>query len=866
MREADFKTWLGAQKYKPATINTRLSDLRAIEKYYGNLDLVFAEDGFSALRAELAYTAADRDVGRENPSRMPLWGDINRDLAHLRATLKTYERFLRGETGDPDSPPTSLTVEAIHASMDECDDLGSSTFLAQYGFGQPRDYWVLRDAARYPAKAIVGVAYKFVGDGQVRRSSEFSGGVGPTGAATLLRRLGFEVVGNASDDAQSATWFVTARDGDRDGLAGFLEREEWSLLHDGRYSAKVHDMRPGDRIVMRDYTSRSPSPPFETDGVAVSSMSIRATGTITENRGDGLAVAVAWDPPGDPRTWYFYTNNETIWRLPAKVEAEKLIAFTFDGTAQDYAWWLAQPYWASRMASGRSDKARVTSDRDPTNLIFYGPPGTGKTFETARAAVELCTGDDIADRETLMAEYRRLGEEGRIEFVTFHQSYSYEDFIEGLRPMQGGDGEATAGFSLEPVPGVFRRIVQRALASKGGGTGHIDLGSRNLFKMSLGDATRADRAFVFEQALEQGYAYLGYEDIDWTDDRFSTQQGILDECRARGVRDGKLSPQSGPVEGPHRFRNEVQVGDLIVVTKGLKLFRAIGEVIGDYEYAPREEGEYCHRRRVRWLWDDPLGVPFEEIKDKQFSQETIYPLRRSDLKIAALERYANSGQAGSGEGEPFVIIIDEINRANISKVFGELIALIETDKRIGMLNELTVRLPYSREHFGVPSNLHLIGTMNTADRSIALLDTALRRRFEFRELMPQAETLREASRRTGLDLVTILTRINEHIEYLFDREHQIGHAYLIHCQTVTDVDQAMRHKVIPLLAEYFYEDWSKVALVLGDHDENREGDSEGGFLDRKKVEPPRGLAGDAVDAPPRYRWSVREAFSYDRLL
>ena len=370
------------------------------------------------------------------------------------------------------------------------------------------------------------------------------------------------------------------------------------------------------------------------------------------------------------------------------------------------------------------------------NIILYGPPGTGKTYRTAAEAVRLCGEEVPEDRDDLMAVYQGLLAAGRIEFVTFHQSMAYEEFVEGRQPMTGADdGEdtSTAGFRLETVPGIFRRIAKRAETSRGHASDEetIRVEGRQVFKMSIGEANNPEDAHLFEEAIKGGYT--------------NSQQH----------------------EGP-------------------------------------------------------------------------------------------------SEPEPFVLIIDEINRANISKVFGELITLLEPDKRLGQPNQLKVRLPYSGDEFGVPSNLHIVGTMNTADRSIALLDTALRRRFTFREIMPDPAVLKDAAARTGIDLPTLLTIINERIEYLYDRDHQIGHAYFTGCDTRADVDEVMRHKVIPLLAEYFFEDWGKIAAVLGDL-EMHDGPIEGGFLNRSVLKAPPGL--DNGEAMPRFRWDVREdGFDYARLL
>ena len=512
-----------------------------------------------------------------------------------------------------------------------------------------------------------------------------------------------------------------------------------------------------------------------------------------------------------------------------------------------------------------SGQISMTSDLPPrtptTNLILYGPPGTGKTHATAWEAVRLCLGDSAMapftgheNRAALMVEYRRLSEEKRIDFVTFHQSMSYEEFVEGLRPTTGRandaempiDEELSSGFRLEPQDGVFKRLSDRAAGDRGDAAeGGLDR-SQRIIRLGL---TGGDMQDLLRKAIEEkaiSWRYGG--DTDWSDPEYEDWEAIK---QRRQAVDPTVKGNHATVYGTWLIRYAAADGAYVLLTDGRNRAVALGQFSGGYQFT-QEKGDRPaqHKRPVDWIWHDPKGIERSAFYDTPFTSfHPIYPLDTDKIDWAALEAAVLEAPAHPAPPRPHVLIIDEINRANISKVFGELITLLETDKRLGAPNEIRLTLPYSKKSFGVPANLHIIGTMNTADRSIALLDTALRRRFTFRELMPDPEVLPEIV--GGIHLRKLLRLINERIEYLFDREHQIGHAYFTGCTTRAEVDDVMRHKVIPLLAEYFYEDWSKVAAVLGDTRQDKPR-----FLIREEIKAPDGMESD-MPFGGRHRWRVK---------
>ena len=302
----------------------------------------------------------------------------------------------------------------------------------------------------------------------------------------------------------------------------------------------------------------------------------------------------------------------------------------------------------------------------------------------------------------------------------------------------------------------------------------------------------------------------------------------------------------------------MEIGDIVLVENSKTTIDAIGVVAGEAEYDRDGFDDYPRKRKVNWIAKNIEENVVDLNGGILLDRKTVYQLKdwRVDKQglLALIEKYVDGDSELQKETRPYVFIIDEINRGNISKIFGELITLIEETKRSGEPEETSAILPYSKVPFSVPNNVYLLGTMNTADRSIALMDTALRRRFSFVELMPDPGALNGITVE-GLDIESMLKVINERITILYDREHTIGHAFFMKLKsepTLDNLKAIFKKSIIPLLQEYFYEDWQKIQLVLGD---NAKTDDQYKFIKDEKVSVRsvfRGNPDDLIDIEKKY--------------
>ncbi|MBK1973701.1 AAA family ATPase [Campylobacter sp. TTU-622] len=428
---------------------------------------------------------------------------------------------------------------------------------------------------------------------------------------------------------------------------------------------------------------------------------------------------------------------------------------------------ISKPLW-DKYGSNEKSTENIEEAMDnniseiPLNQILYGPPGTGKTYHTIDKALEIL-GENIESRDEKKAKFDEYVKNGQIVFTTFHQSYGYEEFVEGIKPDLDKENEnENSQINYKVKDGIFKELCQKALK--------LDL-DKLIFEFAH---------FINQEFINQGKEFP-------LENKVSIK---------------KISLNSKDKYCSFLLGGSIKSSQTLVINtiKENYLDFKHGKIKNYKDIKPKYDSQKDHHGNATYYF-----MFYKKLREFEENQKEKFEITSEKLK-------------------PFIIIIDEINRGNVSKIFGELITLIEPSKRLGNKEALELTLPYSGEKFGVPKNVYIIGTMNTADRSITSLDTALRRRFEFVEMMPDVSELSIDCE--GINLQELLIAINTRIEYLLDREKTIGHAFFIGVENLEGLKKVFQNKIIPLLQEYFYNDYALIDDVLNSND----------MIDKKELE------------------------------
>jgi 5-methylcytosine-specific restriction protein B len=612
-----------------------------------------------------------------------------------------------------------------------------------------------------------------------------------------------------------------------DQLQRFLKDGIWENGHDGKNVDLVKAIKPGSRIAVKA---------VHTLEKTRSVMTIKARGEVIENEEDGHILKVNWEEKLNP---FIVDFSGGYWGTAHQVTNQEHVNAIFNnstGTIIDI------------------NTYNTTMSTAPLNQILFGPPGTGKTYHTMDKALEI-VGVNVKklSREAIKEEYEKRVSEGQIVFTTFHQSMNYEDFIEGIKPVLDSDENEHIRYHIED--GILKRLSRKAVAE--------------YYKNDIATKEKESKPIDRLQLYDEAWDHL----VQSVQDNLDKGKPLeLSSSSGKTLDVIKITPQGNLLVKP---KSELSEDYTVSYMRTQKLFDAYPDLstVKNHDKAFRQIIGGANSTTY-WCVVNYLN---NWVNDKANEDTIMVEALHINEALVKFDNQIVKANA-SGNIKPFVLIIDEINRGNVSKVFGELITLIEKDKRLGKEEAIEVTLPYSKEKFGVPLNLYIIGTMNTADRSVEALDTALRRRFSFEEILSDTsllspgflywrllwdykgipwnnkefevkeETLlnllgateelwndrkdiwermkKEGMSQiqtsyfdkyefTGINLQKILQTLNKRIEILKDRDHQIGHAYFMNVRTPSDLINVFKDNIIPLLQEYFFGDYYKIQLVLG---------------------------------------------------
>ncbi|MFN8674069.1 MAG: AAA family ATPase [Candidatus Sericytochromatia bacterium] len=622
--------------------------------------------------------------------------------------------------------------------------------------------------------------------------------------------------------------------GGKEHIQRFLTEGIWFNLHSNK-SHEFNKIKVGDYIAIKEAITK------EIDNSEfISYLKIIALGVVSKNFQDGRRIEINWNKKEfeiegltKADNLLLLDNKEEIKAIfgnflkenPPKIidsnktniKKEEFSIEKPSDIIQARENFALKSNFNSEVEKNTKDIKIIEKKNKNINLnqIFYGLSGTGKTHISMLTALEIIDGFFPENTEEARRKFNYYKNIGQISMLSFHNSYKYEDFIEGIVNFISPKNSNLIENKIKD--GIFKEISNIAKAEIESYPNKIDFKeSTKFFKASIGTAAKEKDNSSINYCFENDYIFLdmlGGIDYSILEDTDNWEKA-KEEIEQAYLYDGQSYDQKRlGIQSIFYFKNHMKKNDIILVSNDNEKIIGIASVKGNYEFKDLAGVRYNHFRKVDWIIKN-CNIPVSKFYRKEFSEQPIYELVKRNIIIENVSNFISNQEK---RRRNYVIIIDEINKGNIYNIFGEVLTLIESSKRIGKKDSLTIKLPYSGENFGVPDNLYIIGTMNSSDKK-ALLDQTIRRRFDFVKLDVDYSLLN--FKIDGIEIDRLLQSINNRIEYLSDENNCIGHSYfmnLIDNPTFEQLLEIFSKQIIPLLEYNFDYDYEKISLILADN-------------------------------------------------
>ena len=677
----------------------------------------------------IALTVSGRYIAQLEGKKTPEFGFIVGNAVKVSEwiSVKSQRPFKSGFKGEEVPDYTRIFIDSKIVLPDQVKSFLLEEAKKEYGYQYDSGLGDLKNTALY--QSVVDLAYR-----QKILQGAFPGYI--------------------NNEEEVKYYLLGASWNDEDQTEQFVKKGNWLNGYKDKFLEDVNEIEKGDKVAIKSTYTRN-----RTNSV----MLIKARGIVKKNIKNGVELIVDWE------------------------KKFKSFEVDFSGGYWKTVHHLTNPFHIKEIFDVSTKLKSLPKIFDNPNIILYGPPGTGKTYNTINYALGIVESNEVSFyetkdssiRKTYISRYNQYKNEGQIEFITFHQNYSYEDFVQGIKP----DVKANQ-LSFERLDGIFKEVCTNALFE--------------YYLLNKQDQKRqSPKSVDFEELYISFIEYL--KSLGDIEKEFKSFTGTTLKVKNISANDNlafshKNSARSYVVSGVRLkklYRHFPKISDIKNVVTDIR--NTIGGCNATAYWTALNE---ILKFKKNFISEDQL-LSNEENEDYSY-EDKIRLLKSTDFD--EIKRFIKN------DVKRYVLIIDEINRANISRVFGELITLLEKDKRFGALNEIIAILP-SKEEFVVPPNVYVIGTMNTADKSIALLDIALRRRFSFKPFYPRPDLIKDS------ELREIFKKLNEQIKKEKNIDFTIGHSYFMD-KTINDLEVIMNDQVLPLLVEYFMNELDEVKSIL----------------------------------------------------